>query len=122
MATTTIRGIVKEVSEIENYSETGRRQTLVLFVPGYVNEYQEKIGKDEVWGIDIFNKRIEHFALKANCLSKKAEVEVYLSGREWEKDGKRGYSISATLKSIKLGDVVQPSTNVDQTDEDGLPF
>lgn len=119
MATTTIRGIVKEITAIENYSDTGRRQTLVVFVPGYVNEYQEKIGKDETWGVDIFNKRIEHFGLNSNCLNKKAEIEVYLGGREWEKDGKKGYSISATLKSIKLGEIIQ----VAQTeDADGLPY
>lgn len=120
MATTSIKGIIKEVSAIENYSATGRRQTIVVFVPGYVNEYQEKVGKDEMWGIDIFNNRIDHFGLNQNCINKKAEVDVYLSGREWEKDGKKGYSVSVTLKSIKLLDFL----NVEPTDknDDGLHF
>ena len=128
MATTTLKGIVKEVKSVEYYGEgnQGRRQTLVLFVPGYVNQYQEKLSQDEVWGIDLFNKKIEEFGLNANCLSKKAEVEVYLSGKEfYKKDGSgKMYAISARLKSIKLGEVVnyQTETSYQPKDDDDLPF
>lgn len=128
MATTTLKGIVKEVKPVEYYGEgnQGRRQTLVLFVPGYVNQYQEKLSQDEVWGIDLFNKKIEEFGLNANCLSKKAEVEVYLSGKEFDKKDGSGkmYAISARLKSIKLGEVVnyQTETSNQPKDDDDLPF
>lgn len=111
MATTTLKGIVKDVLPIEYYGETneGKRQTIVVFVPGYVNGYGEKKSKDEVWGIDIFNNKIEEFGLNSNCISKKVNVEVYLSGREWTKDDKSGFSISARLKSITLGEVIEMS-------------
>lgn len=128
MATTTLKGIVKEVKPVEYYGEgnQGRRQTLVLFVPGYVNQYQEKLSQDEVWGIDLFNKKIEEFGLNANCLSKKAEVEVYLSGKEFDKKDGSGkmYAISARLKSIKLGEVVNYHTETSNQpkDDDDLPF
>lgn len=122
MATTKLKGIVKEVSPIETYGETnqGRRQTLVVFVPGYVDSYGQKRSNDEEWGIDIFNNKIDEFGLNSNCLSKKVDVEVYLSGRRWEKDEKSGYSISARLKSISLGEKVQISHEVPE--DDGLPF
>lgn len=127
MATTTLKGIVKEVKPIEYYGEgnQGRRQTLVLFVPGYVNQYNEKLSQDEIWGIDIFNKKIEEFGLNSNCLSKKADVEVYLSGKEFDKKDGTGkmYAISARLKSIKLGDVVNyQMETTGETKDDDLPF
>lgn len=123
MATTIIKGVVKDILPIEHYGEgnVGRRQTLVVFVPGYVDQYGEKKAKDEEWGVDIYNARIEHFALNSNCISKKADVEVYLTGRRWQTDEKSGYSVSVTLKSIQLGDAVQIDGIQPPTDDD-LPF
>ncbi len=128
MATTTLKGIVKEVKPIEFYGEgnKGRRQTVVLFVPGYVNQYKEKLSQDEIWGIDLFNKKIDDFGLNSNCLSKKAEVEVYLSGKEFDKKDGSGkmYAISARLKSIKLGEQVnyQMESSNEEPEDDDLPF
>lgn len=128
MATTTLKGIVREIKPIETYGTNGRRQTLVLFVPGYINEYQEKITKDEIWGIDLFNKKIDDENLNSNCISKKAEVEVWLSGTEFDKKDGSGkmYAISARLKSIKLGESVinhrSDNSNSGDGDNDGLPF
>lgn len=129
MASTTLKGIVKEVKPVEFYGEgnTGRRQTVVVFVPGFTNEFGEKVTKDELWGIDLFNKKIDEHALNQNCVSKKVEVEAWLSSREFDrKDGAKGYGISATLKSIKLGDTVKTSSmgeeNGTPVDDDDLPF
>lgn len=107
MAITTLKGIVKELKPIETYgdmSKPGRKQTVVLFIPGYTDQWTgEKKGPDEEWGIDIFNEKIEEHGLNVNCVDKKAEMEVRLRGRSYNRtDGEKGYSIGATLKSIKL--------------------
>lgn len=127
MATTNLKGIVKDVLPVEFYGDgnTGRRQTLVLFIPGYVDNYGVKKGQDELWGIDIYNKKIDEFGLNSNCVSKRADIEVYVSGKEFDKKDGSGkwYGISATLKSIKLGESVQiPQTAGSASDDGDLPF
>lgn len=118
MASTTLKGIIKEIKPIEYYGEgnTGRRQTMVLFEPGYVNEYGEKKGRDHMWGIDIFNEKIDALALNNNCVDKKATVEVYLGSSEFQKKDGSGniYIVSVNLKELKLGDRVQAK------DDDGF--
>lgn len=110
MATTSLKGIVKEILPVEYYGEGNsfRKQTLVLFIPGYTNQYGEKKGADQTWGIDVHNEKIEEFGLNSNCIGKKADVEAYLTGKEFDKKEQQGkwYAISARLKSIKLGDTV----------------
>lgn|SRR5690606_7518811 len=108
MAITTLKGIVKEVKPIEYYGEgnSGKKQTVVIFIPGYVDQWTgEKKGPDEEWGVDIYNEKIQEHGINLNCVDKKAEVEVRLRGRSYDRDnGGKGYSIGATLKSIKLMD------------------
>lgn len=127
MATTTLKGIVKSVNPVEFYGEgnTGRRQTVVIHVPGYTDSFGIKQGRDETWGIDIFNKKIDEFNLNSNCLQKRAECEVYLKGQEFKKKDGSGnwYAIQATLKSIKLGDAVQVVLEQEgSSDDDYIPF
>ncbi|MGO3807673.1 MAG: hypothetical protein ACTJHT_15455, partial [Sphingobacterium sp.] len=68
---------------------------------------------------------IDEFNLNSNCLEKRAEIEVYLSGAEFEKKEGSGkwYSISATLKTIKLGErVVTPDAKTQDTTDGDIPF
>jgi len=126
MAITTIKGIVKAINPIEFYGEgnTGRRQTLVIHVPGYTDQFGVKQGKDETWGVDIYNKKIDEFNLNSNCLQKRAECELYLKGTEFKKKEGEGnwYAIQANLRSIKLGDAVQAVAQQDGQGDDDLPF
>jgi len=118
MATTTLKGIVKHVLPIETYGDgAGRKQTIVVFIPGYVDQWTgEKKGADEEWGIDLFNKNIDEYKLGRDAVDRKVEAEVYLKGRSYDRaDGKKGYSIGATLKSIRL--LEHAGTNFDD-----IPF
>ncbi|MGJ1296525.1 hypothetical protein ACR777_20100 [Sphingobacterium spiritivorum] len=105
MAQLTLKGIVKEVSSVEEYgkeSKKGRRQSFILFIPGFVDDFGEKRGSDEEWQIDIFNDNIEKYGLNTNTIDKKVEVDVYISGRSYEKkEGGKGYAVNVNLKSIK---------------------
>lgn len=121
MSTSKIKGVIKEITPIESYNEgAGRKQTMVVFSPGFVDRYTgEKKGPDNEWGIEIFNDQIEKHGLNINCVDKRVEVEVNLRGRSFDRrDGSKGYGISATLVSYTLGE--NAGTNFKESD--GLPF
>jgi hypothetical protein len=105
MAKIELRGIVKEVTEIENVGKDGttRKQSLILFVPGFVNDFQEKIGDDEEWKLDLFNKRIDTLALNNNLIDKKVVCTVYVNS-DFVKmdDGREFYRVNSNLGDIKL--------------------
>lgn len=126
MATTILRGIVKDVLPVESYGDgAGKKQTIVVFIPGYVDQWTgEKKGADQEWGVDIFNEYIATHGLNINCVDKKVEMEVNLRGRSYDRsDGQKGYSIGATLKSIKLMEDAGMGFKETATKDDGdLPF
>jgi len=128
MAISKFRGIVKDVLPIETYGEAsnqGKKQTVVIFVPGYTDPLtQEKKGPDEEWGVDIFNNQIEKFNLNVNSIDKIVDVEINLRGRSYDRTaGGKGYSINATLKDIKIGNAANTSFKESASvGEDDLPF
>lgn len=128
MAITKLRGIVKDVQPIETYGELsnqGKKQTIVIFVPGYVDPLtQEKRSPDEEWGVDIFNAQIEKFGLNVNSVDKIVEAEIVLRGRSYDRrEGGKGYSINATLKDIKIGNTANTSFKEHASaGDDDLPF
>lgn len=105
MAKIELRGIVKEITEIENVGKEGttRKQSLILFVPGYVDQFGEKMGDDEEWSLDIFNKKVDQLALNDNLLDKKVVCTVYVSSRYFKTtEGKELYIVNSNLADIKL--------------------
>lgn len=122
MATTSFKGIV-EKTEISNYGEgekAGKRQSIVVMVPGWTDSYGEKKGPDEKFQIDQFNDNIEKNPITTADIGRKIDVEVYLKGREFDrKDGEgKAYAVGLNIKSFKLGDMVRNATQ----EEDDLPF
>lgn len=112
MAKIELRGIVKEVTEIENVGRDGttRKQSLILFVPGYVDQFGEKKGDDEEWALDIFNKKIDQLALNDNLLDKKVVCTVYVSSRYFKTtEGKELYIVNSNLADIKLFEANAPA-------------
>lgn len=112
MAKIELRGIVKEVTEIENVGKDGttKKQSLILFVPGYVDQFGDKKGEDEDWCLDIFNKKIESLALNDNLLDKRVVCTVYVSSRFVKMDdGREFYIINSNLGDIKLFEANAPA-------------
>ncbi|MGJ1376466.1 hypothetical protein [Sphingobacterium multivorum] len=122
MATTSFKGIV-EKTEISNYGEgekAGKRQSIVVMVPGWTDSYGEKKGPDEKFQIDQFNDNIEKNPITTSDIGRKIDVEVYLKGREFDRnDGGKGYAVGLNIKSFKLGDRLYDAPEVE---EDDLPF
>ncbi len=122
MATTSFKGIVKAV-ETSNYGEganTGTRQSIIVFVPGYVNQFGEKKGADNIFQVDQFNDAIKENPISKEDIDRKIELEVWLSGRSYERKDQQGwgYSIGMRVKTMKL---LEKAKVVAEADDD-LPF
>lgn len=104
MAKIQLKGIVKHVSSVETVGDKGtKKQSVGLFVPGYVDEFGDKKGRDEEWEIDLFNEKITNLGLNNNLVDKRAVVTVYVSSnRVQNRDGKDIFIINANLGDIKL--------------------
>ncbi|WP_353183542.1 hypothetical protein [Parapedobacter lycopersici] len=106
MAKIILKGIVKRVLPVEFYGNdrSGRRQSVILFVPGYVDQFGEKKGQDEEWQLDLYNDKIEKMSLNTNLHEKKVEATVYLNSKKFQRkdDGSDMWAISANLHELKL--------------------
>lgn len=112
MAKIELRGIVKEVTKVEHIGAGGqtRKQSLILFVPGYVDQFGEKRGEDEEWSLDIFNNKIEQFALNDNLIDKKVVCIVYVNSRCVKlDDGREFYNVNSNLANISLFEPNSPT-------------
>lgn len=115
MAKIILKGIVKRVMPAVNYgsgSQAGRRQSVILFVPGYTDEFGDKKGQDEEWQLDIFNEKIEKLALNTNLHEKRVEAVVYVNSRKFQKrdTGEDMWMMSANLGSLKLHETTANQT------------
>ena len=127
MALTKIKGIIKEVQPIQNYgaNDVGRRQTVIIMVPGYVDRYtQEKKSSDEFYEVNVFNDNIEKFGLNVNAENKVVEAELTLQGRTYpKKDGGTGYGVNVGLRSIAVIDTADATADQSkENDDDDVPF
>lgn len=117
MPKVTLKGIIKAVLPVETYGDNnqGRRQSIILFVPGYVDEFGDKRGRDEAWSIETFNDGIEKHGLSNIQQGSRAEVEFYINSREFDKKDGTGktYMTSSSVRNIKIIAGPQPSDNLD---------
>ncbi|MES2810036.1 MAG: hypothetical protein V4619_15500 [Bacteroidota bacterium] len=102
----TIKGFVKAVTPVLSKTsgdKTYRTQNLIITVPGYRNEFQEQVGKDEDWGVEVFGDNIEkHKLLDQNLTGKKVEVNAYLNSRTYKKDGTDAYQLQLRIADYKI--------------------
>lgn len=117
MPKVTLKGIIKDVTPVETYGENnqGRRQAIILFVPGYVDSFGDKRGRDEEWSIDAYNENIDKHGLGTLKAGSRVEVEIWISSREFDKkDGTgKAYITSCNLRSINVISGPQPASNLD---------
>lgn len=103
MAKIILKGVVKEITAIETVGTNNtQKQSVILFVPGYVDGFGDKKGIDETWSLDIMGDKIGKFAIQKSAVNQKAECEVYVSSRAYTKDEKTSHFIGATLAKITL--------------------
>lgn len=109
MAKIELKGIVKSVSQIENIGKDSatRKQSLILFVPGYHDEFGDQKGKDEEWRLDVFNKKIDDLNLNSNVIDKRVRCIIYLNSQRVEgkePNAPEMYFINANLSDMKVVD------------------
>lgn len=102
MATVTLKGTIQSVTENEKKSEKFFVQKFTLNVSGYVDEYGEKTGKDQIFPIDNINEKAINAKDLASAVGAKATVECYLNANEFEKEGKKQIALNLKLKSIQF--------------------
>jgi hypothetical protein len=93
----------------ELFGET-RVQKFVFLVPGYVDSFGDKKGKDEFWELSIMGDRIDEFKLPKTILeSFKAKVTCYINSKLWyqkediqrEKPQFSIYAVVAKIEHVK---------------------
>lgn len=102
---TVLKGFIKEVGKIEEVGANNtKKQTLILFIPGYVDQFGDKVGRDEHWPIDVMGEKTSTLNITADAIEQKAELTVYISGNAFQKRdlAGTGYAINANLFEIKL--------------------
>lgn len=134
MAKIILKGIVQGITPVETVGQNNtQKQSLILFVPGYVDGFGDKKGIDETWSPDVLGDKIAKLNLNAQMIGQRAECVVYVSSRAHTKLGKTAYFIGASLAEIKLlGKSNMPTQGVTAevpvagvaagADDDDLPF
>lgn len=127
-----LKGILKDTGNIDFVGNNNTpKQVIVVFVPGYRDEFGEQKNKDEYWQIDVIGQRVERYNINEAWLNKKVELSIYISGNQFErKDGSGfGYSYNDNLAEIKQVVPVSSGQNTAPVDanaapgqDDDLPF
>lgn len=107
MAKIELKGIVKGVTEVQNVGKDGatRKQSIILFVPGYRDEFGDQKGEDEEWKLDMFNKRIDDIGANSNLIDKRVKCIVYInSSKVIGKEGETLHFVNTNLGKIQLAE------------------
>lgn len=101
-----LKGIVKNVTGVTTKSDgirTNNFQSLIVTVPGYVDSFGEKQGKDEDWEVQLINDSItKHKLLERDLLDKKVIVSCYLNSRGFKANGEDRYALNLNLAGVEL--------------------
>lgn len=101
----TIKGFVKAITPVltkTSGAQQYRIQHLIVMVPGFRNQFDEPVGKDETWAVELFGDNIEKQKLTPDMAGKKIEVNAYLNSRTYKKDGEDAYQLQLRLADYKL--------------------
>jgi len=133
MAKIELKGVIRQVTPVTTVGANNtKKQSVILFIPAYVDEFGDKKGQDEMYELGIIGDAVAKLNLTAAAVNQKAKCTVYISGREFTKEDKTMYFISANLNAIELLGEAKKSTSpaelpapVDvssKPEDDDLPF
>jgi hypothetical protein len=105
----TFKAIVTSVSEVRTTDNGTKVASIYAMIPGYTNEFGEKVGKDEVFEIRMLNKLIETYEkelfgknFKDEQVKPKCMFTCYLNSQPNESNGKVWYNLNLTLSKMEL--------------------
>lgn len=107
MAKIQLKAIVKTVTSVNSKAgrdgRTNTFQGLIVTVPGFVDSFGDKKGKDEEWEIQLINDAItKHDLLSKNLQGKKVIVDAYLNSNSFIHNGEQKYALNLNLASIEV--------------------
>lgn len=80
MAAIELKGRITEISKVEYVGEKKTaKQTFILSVAGWVDQFGDKKGKDEEWEIAILGDKVATVGLSPDKLKRKAVVKVIMN-------------------------------------------
>jgi hypothetical protein len=132
MAKIDLNGVVAEVWPVTTVGANNtQKQSIILTVKGYTNQFGEQQGPDEQWQLDVLGTRVEKLKLSAQThLNQKAKCIVYVRSKKYvTPENKVMYIVSADLAEIQtFGEVRQApapmpvAEGAGTPDDDDLPF
>lgn len=132
MAKISLKGWLVNVGDlVEVGANRTIKQSVIIKVPGWVDQFGEKKGRDEYWEADMLNDAIDKFNIRDHQKNAKVEVELYVNSSWYEnkETGKTGCIVNVRLASIKFLDNVaktEAPAPVDVSavpgEDDDLPF
>lgn len=111
MAKLELKGFVLTVRQPETVGEKNTPKQQVIFrVPGYTDQFGDKVGQDEEWPLDIIGDNVAKLNLSTDSEGKKAKVTIYISGQKFIKklDSTEGHMINARLHLIDFIEAKSP--------------
>lgn len=131
----TIKGIIHAVGPVElvGASQT-KKQGVILMIPGYTDSFGDKQGRDEHWQLDVIGDKVSQLNITSAFVGRRAECEVYITGKEYDKkDGSgKGYLYGVNLAKLTLKEqpqqaaapqqAAQQPMNVGTAQNHDLPF
>lgn len=102
-----MKGFIRAVSAIQELSDEKKTkiQYMVIEVPGRVDAFGEKKGKDQQWLLQVLGERIKELNLKTDMQGCKAAVTFYAESfcLEAKEEGKNPfYVVNNTLASYQI--------------------
>ena len=104
-----IKGIGKVITPVVTRIGAGkngadvRKQSLVVTVRGYRDEFGQQLGKDEDFELQLFNDKIEKYNLQPEHLWGKPLIcEGYLKSRAYKSGGEDKYELNLILGKVSV--------------------
>ena len=108
MAKITLKGFIANVGEIEEVGANKTfKQSVILKVPGYVDQFGEKKGNDEYWDMVLLGAdKIDRFNIQNRHKGAKVSCDVYINSNWYENKatGKTGCIVNVNLAKIDFLD------------------
>lgn len=101
-----LHAFIAKVQSISPEHQKGstRFKNIIVCKPAPTDDFGEKIGKDDIFKIAVFNDRIDK--IPANIIGKIVELNCYLQGTEFLQEGKEIiHNLNLVLSGIKLAEV-----------------
>lgn len=104
MAVLELKGKIAAVLPTETVGTNNLKKQVVMFnVPGYVDGFGDKKGKDELWALSVLGDKIDELSLNGSLCDRNAVVKCFINSKTYTRDKEPDmYFIEAVIAKITL--------------------